>query len=182
MGRKKRETKSLVFLLVTVVATFMAMSLFSQTGWSKYYPTKSVEDWIVVPVDIKPGLCPNALILSSSDRVSVAILGAHNFDVKQIVRGSVRLEGVRPFQTSLKDVAKPYKYYLWGKDSDDVRADYCNTMGPDGKLDLLLTFDKDALKRGLGSVKDGEVRVLRLSGRLNSGMSILGDDVVVIRK
>ena len=182
MGRKKRKTKSLVFLLATVVATFMAMSLFSPTGWSKYYPTRSAEDWIVVPVDIKPGLCPNPLILSSSDRVSVAILGTHNFDVKQIVKTSVSLEGVRSIQTSLRDVARPYKYFLWPKDPDDVRPDYCHTDGPDGKLDLILTFHKNALKRALGSVKNGEVRVLRLSGRLNSGVSILGDDVVVIKK
>ena len=182
MGSKNRETKSLVFFLVTVVAAFMATSLFSPAGWSKYYPTKSVEDWIIVPVDIKPGLCPNPVILSNSDKVPVAILGAHNFDVKQIVRGSIRLEGVRPFQTSLKDVGRPYKYYLWGKNADDVQPDYCNTKGPDGKPDLLLTFDKHALARALGSVKDGEVRILRISGRLDSGVSILGDDVVVVQK
>jgi hypothetical protein len=49
-----------------------------------------------VPINIKPGSCPNPLNVKNKGVLPVAILGMEEFDVPMIDVASIRLEGVAP--------------------------------------------------------------------------------------
>lgn len=144
-------------------------------------------DWIrvitlgalAVPVDIKPGSCPNPLNVMDRGVFPVAILGTDEFDVTTIDPASVRLEGVAPLRWALEDVATPFEPFL-GK--EDCLED-CNELGSDGIMDLTLKFKTQEIVSALGDVEDGECLVLRLTGNLKvefGGTPIVGEDVVLI--
>lgn len=139
------------------------------------------QDYIVkikVPVDIKPGSCPNPLNVKSRGVLPVAILGTDTFDVTQVDITTIELEGVKPIHSSLEDVATPFEPFIGKNEASD-----CNSDGPDGFLDLTLKFDTQEIVAALGSVTDGEVRALTLTAKLKpefGGRSIIGEDVVVI--
>ena len=140
------------------------------------------ESWEVRPIpvslDIKPQSCPNPLNVKSERVLPVAILGTYDFDVTQIDPASIRLVGVAPLRSSLKDVATPFEP-LVGK--EDAYA--CNDFGADEFMDLTLKFDTQEVVEALGKVEDGEVLVLTLIGVLLEefgGTPIEGADVVVI--
>jgi hypothetical protein len=161
----------------------MTVLLVGAVSWSASYPTSSVPPRQIVPVDIKPGSCPNPLAVSKRGVVAVAILGTDRFDVAQIDRDSIRLlEVVQPVQINTIDVATPYSLFTWDASGTGIEADSCTDEGPDGKRDLVLTFEKKDLLKALGSVKAGTVLVVRLTARGKSGASLVGQDVVVISK
>lgn len=128
-----------------------------------------------VPVDIKPQGCPNPLNVKSRGVLPVAILGTATFDVTQVDVSTVKLEGVSPLRNALEDVATPFVPFTGKTHPLD-----CTDAGPDGFLDLTLKFGTQAVIAALGSVTDGEVRVLKLTGNLTDGTPIRGEDVVVI--
>jgi len=154
-----------------------AISLAGQhvVGNASAVPRPALE----VPVDIRPTSCPNPLNLGEQGVLPVAILGTSSFDVTKVDPASVRLEGVAPLRSGLEDVATPFTPFTGKKDC--LRD--CTTSGPDGFLDLTLKFDAQAVVAALGSVTDGECRVLKLTGKLKSafgGTPITGEDVVII--
>jgi hypothetical protein len=183
MKREKRTTRWLISSLTVVTVAFITVLLVGAVSWSARYPTSSVPPMQIVPVDIKPGSCPNPLVVSKRGVVAVAILGTGRFDVTQINRNSIRLlEVVQPVQSIVRDVATPYSLFTWDASGTEVKADSCTDRGPDGKLDLVLTFERKDLLKALGSVKTGAVRVVRLTARDTSGASLVGQDVVVISR
>jgi len=110
-----------------------------------------------------------------------AILGTSVFDVTAIDADSITLVGVAPLRSSLKDVATPFEPFT-GK----YYALDCTIEGPDGFLDLILKFDThevvQAVETSLGQdVEDREIFILSLSGNLQDGAPILGEDVIVIK-
>jgi len=125
-------------------------------------------------IDIKPNSCPNPLNCKAGGLLSVAILGAEDFDVADIDPDSVRLEGVAPIRSNLEDVATPFEV---------ARGDCssCTEGFGDGLLDLVLKFDKQDVVAALGSVSDGDCLVLILRGDLNDGTVFIGLDNVLIR-
>jgi len=132
---------------------------------------------IAVPVDIKPQSCPNPLNVGDRGVLPVAILGTATFAANQVNPGTVQLESVFPLRSSLEDVATPFQPFIGKKNPDD-----CTTAGPDGFVDLSLKFDAQTVVGALGLVTDGEVRVLKLTGKLFNGTNIIGEDVVVMIK
>jgi hypothetical protein len=129
---------------------------------------------IDVPLDVRPGSCPNPLNRRSRGVVPVAVLGTAELDVTSIDPASVRLEGVSPSRSSTADVGQPY-YPLRGKtDPED-----CLEAGPDGFDDLVLKFDTQALIGAIDDPADGWL-VLTLTGCLDDGTPITGEDVVVL--
>jgi photosystem II stability/assembly factor-like uncharacterized protein len=124
-----------------------------------------------VQVDIKPQSCPNPLNPKSKGVLPVAILGAEDFDVTTIDRGSILLEGVSPLRTRTDDVATPI---------EDQQDCDCTEEGPDGLTDLTLKFNKGDIVAALGQVEPGEEIVLTLTGELTGGTPIEGTDCVVI--
>lgn len=131
-----------------------------------------------VPVDIKPWSCPNPLSVTSRGVLAVAILATEDFDVTQVDPATVQLEGIAPLRWAMEDVGTPFEPYIGKTDAYD-----CNDWGPDGFMDLTLKFSNQEVVAALGSVTDGEVRVLRLTGNLLpefDGTPIVGEDVVVV--
>jgi hypothetical protein len=113
-----------------------------------------------VDVDVKPGSSSNPLNVTSRGVTPVAILGSSSFDVTTVDPATVKLEGVSALRWSVEDVA-PY----------------------DGHPDLVLHFDTQELVAAIGSVQDGDVVALALTGNLTSasgGTPIQGEDSVVI--
>ena len=183
MKKAERTTRWLMSSLTVVIVALMIVFLVGAVSWSARYSTSTAPPQQIVPVDIKPGFCPNPLVVSKRGVVDVAILGTDRFDVKRIDRNSVRLlEVVQPVGSKVIDVATPYKLFAWDASGTRIEADSCTDKGPDGKLDLVLTFEKKDIVKALGSVKPGAVLLLRLTARDKSGVSLVGQDVVVIGK
>lgn len=129
-------------------------------------------------VDVKPQSCPNPINVGADGVLPVAILGTASFDVTTVDPSSVRLQGVPALRSAVEDVATPFAGSL-------VNATDCTTAGPDGFPDLLLSFDNQAVSAALGSVTNGQVLILTLTGNLLpqfGGTAISGQDIVVIRK
>ncbi len=150
-----------------------------------------------VPVDIKPGTCPNPLNIGSRGVLPVAILGTSDFDVTTIDPTTVTLGGgsilsnqenskkikilvskQHPLRWSLEDVGGTPDGSFVAK-SDPYQ---CNNLGPDGRLDMLFKFDTQAIVATLGDVEENEPITLQLRGKLKDGITeISGEDVVIIK-
>jgi len=129
-----------------------------------------------VAVDIKPHGCPNPINVGAAGVLPVAILGTASFDVTTIDPASVKLEGVPALRSALEDTATPSTGTI-------TNATDCTTAGPDGFTDLVLHFDNLAIATAMGSVNDGDVLLLTLTGNLFpqfGGTAIRGQDVVVV--
>jgi hypothetical protein len=106
-----------------------------------------------IAIDIKPQGCPNPLKTKSKGVTPVAVLRTSDFDVTVVDIASLRLGGVAAIRSSVEDVATPFTL-INGLDD----AYHCHDLGP-----------------------DSEVRVLTLTGVLEHGTPIEGQDVVVIK-
>lgn len=129
---------------------------------------------IKVPVDIKPGSCPNPLNTKSKGVLPVAILGTEDFDIGMIDVTCIRLIGVAPVRSAYEDVATPV-----APGADECE---CTTEGPDGYLDMTLKFKTQDIVAALGEIDDGDVVALTLTGETSDSFAIGGRDCVVIRK
>ncbi len=135
-----------------------------------------------VPVDIKPGSCPNPINVKSRGVIPVAILGTAGFDVSDVDPSTILLSrngngGVSPLRWAYADVATPYFPFTGKEDCLD-----CNELCGDGETDLVLNFDTQEVVGALGEVTDGECLVLKLAGEKNDDTSFEGEDVVLILK
>ncbi|HWI60945.1 MAG TPA: hypothetical protein VNT75_03805 [Symbiobacteriaceae bacterium] len=131
---------------------------------------------IAVSVDIKPTSCPNPLNPGDKGALPAAILGTAEFDVSRVAPETVRLAGVAPVRWELEDVATPCSSAI----ADPPDRMNCTTAGKDGFTDLSLKFDAQAISGALGSVSDGDVLVLQVTGQLKDGTPFVGQDVVWI--
>jgi len=133
---------------------------------------------VEVPVDIKPGSCPNPFNAASKGVLPVAVLGAEDLDVATIDPASIRLNGVAPLRSSYEDVGTPFDPYM-GKESCAMD---CNDWGRDGLMDLTLKFSRQELVDALGGPPDdNECIVMTLTGNFYEefgGGPIVGEDVV----
>lgn len=96
--------------------------------------------------------------------------------------GSLSLLGLAPIRASIEDVATPFKPFI-GKS----RLTDCTEDEVDGFDDLTLKFAMqdliDALEVRLGRpVEDDETFALVITGNLQDGTLIEGQDVIVIKK
>ena len=135
-----------------------------------------------VNIDIKPKHCPNRLKLkydddgSSDDKkadLKVAILGTQNLQVRTIDIGSIRLNGVAPAKSKIKDVTAP----------SALELPDCEKLGKDTYKDLVLKFNSQDVIATLGAVNDGEQKTLTITGNLLEefgGTAIEGKDCVLI--
>jgi hypothetical protein len=131
---------------------------------------------IQVPLDVKPTSCPNPLNVKSRGKLPAAILGTADLDVTQIDVSTLLLEGVAPIRFDYQDVATPFEPFIGKKDCHED----CNTLGPDGYLDLTLKFERQAIVAALGDVSDRECVVVHLTGAMLDGTPIVGEDVLLI--
>jgi hypothetical protein len=124
-----------------------------------------------IPLDIKPGSCPNPVNVKSKGVLPVAILGTEEFDASTIDPASVRLNDIEPIRSSLEDVGAPLT---------DPNECECTTDGPDGFIDLSLKFKTQDIVESLGEVNTDDILMLPLTGVLNDGTSIEGEDCILI--
>lgn len=125
-----------------------------------------------VDVDIKPKHILNWFNVARQGKLSVAILGKEGFDVKQIDPKNVRLAGVAPLYSWVENVRT--------HESDGWRRVFHRFGRRDQRLDLILTFDRQAIVAALGSVNNGDVKTLKLSGKLKDGSEFSGQDSIRI--
>jgi hypothetical protein len=128
-----------------------------------------------VAVDVRPRQCPNRVRADRSGNLPVAILGSDSFDVRDIDIGSVRLAGTPPkvSRSTFRDVAAPFEPFVGKGGARD-----CTRRGGDGLEDLLLRFSNRRVARALDP--DSEIAVAPLTGELEDGTPIHGEDVIVI--
>jgi hypothetical protein len=135
-----------------------------------------------VNIDIKPKHCPNRLKLKDDDDSSsddekadlkVAILGTQNLQVRTVDIGSIRLNGVAPAKSEIKDVTAPSALELCD----------CEKLPKDTYDDIVLKFHSYEIIETLGAVNNGEQKTLTLTGNLLEefgGTAIEGKDCVLI--
>ncbi len=123
---------------------------------------------IPVAVDIQP----DKLNVKSNGKLPVVIAGSAELDVNAIDVASLEILGVRPEKSSFEDAVTA------------VCSDGCGcvTEGPDGYLDLVLKFDRQALIKAMGFVNDGDIVVLTLTGFLQDDTALEGSDCIEILK
>lgn len=129
-----------------------------------------------VPIDIKPGSCPNPLSTTDKGMISVAIIGTSDFDVSEVDPATVRIEGIEPVRWDLADVVAPFLPYTGKTSCSD-----CNTSRKDRIGDLIFKFDARMLISALVPVTNGECRVVKLTGEFFDGTGFIGEDVVRIQ-
>ena len=118
---------------------------------------------IPAKVDIKPGNCLNPLNIRSRGVLPVAIHTDENLDATQVDPTTVLLMGVAPLAHDLEYVPD------------------CSSDKPDEEdLDLVLKFDAAEIVKAIGDVNDGTVLTLQLTGKLEDGTEIAGEDAVAI--
>ena len=131
----------------------------------------------IVPVDIKPGSCPNPINTKSNGVLPVAVLGMPSLDVSNIDPASVRLHGVAPLRWAVEDVGAPYRPFVGKEDAYD-----CHEYEGDGIPDLTLKFNKKEIVETLGDVEKGDVLIIPLTGAMQDGILFEGEDVMVVVK
>lgn len=75
--------------------------------------------------------------------------------------------------------------FIWGAFASARLGLYVRRLNEDagdGLIDLTLKFDRQAVVAALGTVSDGDVITLQVSGELLDGTSFDGEDVIVIKK
>ena len=118
---------------------------------------------IPAKVDIKPSNCMNPLNIRSRGVLRVAIHTDENLDAAQVDPTTVLLMGVAPLAHDLEYVSD------------------CSSDKPDeDDLDLILQFDTAEIVKAIGDVDDGTVLTLQLTGKLEDGTEIAGEDAVAI--
>lgn len=133
---------------------------------------------VIVPLDIKPGSCPNPLNLKSKGVLPVAVLGTLDLDVTTIDPLTILLsregieEGVAPIRSNYEDVATPFEGELCD----------CHDLNGDGYADLTLKFKTQELVEILELAEvAGETIPLTLTGCLHdndSDIPIIGADCI----
>jgi hypothetical protein len=129
-----------------------------------------------VALEIRPQQCPNRVHIDRGGTLPVAIAGTDDVDVRDIDPQSIRLAGVRPKSglTRFRDVTIPFEPFVGKADKRD-----CTREGADGLEDLVMRFSNRKLVRALGPLSGREV-VVPLTGELEDGTPIHGEDVIVV--
>lgn len=139
----------------------------------------NVPKFIEVPVDILPATCPNPIRAMGKGLLPVAITGMVDFDATQVDPSTLRLAKVLAVRTAVEDVASPFLPITGKKDPLD-----CTTDGPDGLLDVTAMFNMEDIQAALRTSRlaDGDVVLLRLTGKTFGDIPIRGEDIGVILK
>lgn len=122
-------------------------------------------------LDIRPGSCPNPLNPKSRGVLPVAILGTEDFDVTEIDRSTILLEGAAPLRCSLEDVATP---------AAGEKECTCTEERADGYQDLTLKFRTQEIINAIDLESCTEVVPLKITGKNRDGKAFEGYDCVFI--
>ena len=143
-----------------------------ESDYSIGYATTTLPP-IKVILDIMPGIDPNVMPWNKQGSMDAAILGTLDFDVRNVDINTLRLENETPIRAKFKDVAAPKT------DSEDTHI-HSQRKG-DGYTDLVLTFKIYNLLDNLSQEEESNAITLTLTGSLNDGRKIVGQDSVINR-
>ncbi len=150
------------------------------------------DDADLVAIDIDPKHCPNRLKVKDDDGESrsdirndfkVIVLGTRDFDVSSIDLDTLRIEEVAPKKIRVKNVAAPFSKSEPCDCKEDKKGKKGKKPKKDKIKDLELKFDSQEIIANLGTLQDGDIRVLSLTGNLfpgAGGTAIVGKDCVII--
>jgi hypothetical protein len=141
-----------------------------------------------IPFIVKPGSCRNPLNIKSQGVLPAVIPGTDDVDFDQIdfielFVGS-NSEPVSPLRWSIEDEVtwnqdKVNKMSVEDYNDDMDDPDKCGNENPDGKKDLILKFDTQAIVARLGDdVADGQQVILRVVVTFKDGSRAEGQDKV----
>jgi hypothetical protein len=157
----------------------------------------------MVEMDVSPSRCPNTLnsetwgYIGSAQwwkggLLGVALLGSSTVNPNNLVKSSIRLEGVAPLawpQTTWFDISRADGDNACNCDfvpvdngtGDEGVNDLIN-FNPDGKKDLLIFFRRIDIAAAIGAEppSDGIVVTLRLTGTYPDGMPFEATDCITI--
>jgi hypothetical protein len=147
--------------------------LYSNPSDSGYIELWGVycDSQLILSLDIKPRSCPNSVNPKSKGKLPAAILGTPGFDVHDIDISTLLLEGIAPIRSDFEHVAAP----LSNPDPCE-----CTKAGPDGHVDLTLTFETQDIISALGTNASRETRTLTLTGFLLGGTPFEANDCIRI--
>lgn len=126
-----------------------------------------------VPVDMKPGSCPNSFNVGQKGVLPAAILGTDEFEVADIDPATIRLvacdeedpaAGVAPLRWNYEKVAQPAEDADCDCEACDEYNCWAGDVG-DEYMDLTLKFDSVAVSAYLGDVDPGCMKI-KLVGTL----------------
>jgi hypothetical protein len=170
----------------------------------------SAHDVIEAILDIRPGECPNEFDVrcfrSDGNKpgglLPLAVVGTATFDARAIDATSVRLEGVAPVRSKLKDAAAPPggagddddddgdrrrdddddHHGRRGNDDDDDDGGSaecpCTDRRKDGRKDMVFHFRNRDIAAVIEPGRPGEERALTLTGLLADGTPFQASDCV----
>jgi hypothetical protein len=157
----------------------------------------------MVEMDLSPSRCPNTMHANTWDYIGsaqwwkgglfgVAVLGSSTVNPNNLVKSSIRLEGVAPLawpQTTWFDISRADGDNQCNCDFVPVENGSGNeglndliNFNPDGKKDLLIFFRRIDIAAALGQDPpgDGTEVTLRLTGTYPDGMPFEATDCVTI--
>jgi hypothetical protein len=168
------------FTVGSVVGTVYDICLKVTDSFGEYditCTTIEIVPYVLPPLDIKPGSCPNPLNtnIRGKGRLPMAILGTEDFDVNDIDPGSISIAGVVvPVKTpGIEDVGTPLI---------DPEECECHEEGPDGYEDLVIHFSRRALilALGLADMERDTLVPITVTGELLDGTPLMATDCVRI--
>ncbi|MGD0058421.1 MAG: right-handed parallel beta-helix repeat-containing protein [Verrucomicrobiia bacterium] len=157
-----------IFPLGTTPVTCTATDGAGNTASCTFSVTVTAPEQVIV--DIAPGFCPAVVNTNEGGVIHVAIVGTQSLNVSNIIPASVTLNGVLATGNyTNEDVAAPFVY---------TRG--CPKKKHDGIPDLVVEFNVNELIASLGTVKNGEVKVLTVNGKQNIiGTTFTTNDTVI---
>ena len=142
---------------------------------------------LIVPLDIKPGSCPNAFNVWSRGKFPVAVLGTDDFDVTMIDLASVvlsRADGVGGSVAPLEGPPGPHSTYHDVGTPFEGEGCECHELCGDGIEDMSLKFSTPAVAETLElrDLEHGDFVELIVTGvLLDDGRPFVASDCVVIK-
>ena len=155
-----------------------------QTSSALLYGVLTTPPALEVPVDLKPGSCPNPTNIDKKGVITVAVMGTDTFDATQIDPATVKFSGASPLRWSIEDAGMPYMPFMGKQDAYDCLEYPEDEFGYyDGYPDYVFKFDQQEVVAMLGDVQDGDVLVVNLIGNLREafgGGLFIGEDVTIL--
>jgi hypothetical protein len=104
-------------------------------------------------------------------------LGTSTLNVSQIDKASIRINGIKPKESLIKDVTAPFTGNV-----KDCKT--CIIAKPDGNKDLMFKFDIQQVGKSLGKVKLNQCIKITITGKMleaYGGGEITGEDFIIIK-
>jgi len=142
---------------------------------------------LTVHFDIYPNRCPNELVLGpdatdGETRVSASVLG-NAIDVTTVDLGSLQFVGGGSFDTGAVLTPVLVGYADVGQPQSGLEFCDCSLIDPDGKTDIYMEFDKQALIQtfGLQGMPSGTELPFQIQGEFQNNDPFQGQDCILIR-